>query len=79
MGNARWGYRSDGRAAIFDSGVLADGWSPDVAVIADERLRTAESLSARMERNPGPEACAADDAAKPIARDRGGRFLRKAR
>lgn len=57
------GYKADGSVGIFDEdhpdlgedGSLPAGWSDDVAVIEDEKLRTAESLTARTVRNPSKD------------------------
>jgi hypothetical protein len=65
---AAWGYRPDGRAALFDDGALPDGWHDTPAVMPEE-MRSAEAISARMERSPAPEPIAA---AKPARKPRKG-------
>jgi len=54
------GYKADGSVAVFDpdhpdlgeDGELPAGWSDHPGVIEDEKLRTAESITARAVRNP---------------------------
>lgn len=54
MDNSTWAYSLDGtRAAIFSDGVIPDGWTADIMVVPEER-RTAEALSALVERDPEP-------------------------
>jgi hypothetical protein len=60
---AAWGYRPDGRAATFDDGVLPEGWH-DTPTVMPEALRSAESLTERLERNPRPDTAPAERPAR---------------
>ncbi|MFL5063473.1 MAG: hypothetical protein ACJ8FU_08665 [Xanthobacteraceae bacterium] len=68
-----WGYRPDGRAAIFDDGVLPEGWCETPSFL-DADSRTAEALTARVERNPAPVVERAEpvEFAKPARKNRNG-------
>lgn len=66
-----WGYRPDGRAAIFDDGVLPEGWSDRPSKDQHDAL----ALTARMERNPRlsmPPRIPADEPAKAARKGRNG-------
>lgn len=71
MSGPAWGYRPDGRAAIFDDGVLPEGWSDQLTVMP-EAMRDATAITERMERNPGPVVEAAPPAEKPARKPRKG-------
>jgi hypothetical protein len=71
MSTATWGYRPDGRAAIFDDGVLPEGWH-DTPTVMPEEMRSAEALSARMERNPRPSLPPQGLGEKPARKPRKG-------
>lgn len=54
---ASFGYSRCGRAAIFDlprGAGLPNGWHSSPDVYADKGIASADAISARLERNPGP-------------------------